>query len=504
VAINKPKRLITNTLVNYSKLGIVVLLTLVTHRVLLEKLGVVQYGVLAGLSSIGMFSSMFGAALLSAAHRNLAYEMGRRDDDNFRAIISLCQEICLILAVIFGLIIWAFKQKIFSILGLSESFERAYFYIAGYFIANLLAGPANAVFIAKQQFSHVALMQIVLSIVTLMAALTMDSVGFDPLNMYTATLLVSQVCITGFATFISHRNIINGNKCFGLYRAKGSGVIDLIRFFLWNLLSHAASYVRMHGALLASFAIFGAASAAAFEIGNKIANLQRQAGYSVGQAVQPVLAYSSGREAEDKVRYLALTSSKFSFLAAMLITAPVMVDAEGLLWLWLGDYPEYAPLFARLLGMTVIIGYLADGHALASVAKGNIATPSLISCVSQITIVSAVILYVVGIEGAPVWYIPASGILSAIVSVALFVLIIGAYMSVSIKLWFGKVFLPAALVSAFSITVGLLCKGSFANQLVDLVATFLSTVLAVAITAWAFALSAKEKNMVRSYLPSNS
>ena len=94
------KRIAKNTLLLYFRMIFLMLISLYTSRVILEALGVNNYGI---YNVVGGFVSMFGlisAALTSSCSRFLNFEMGKGDLERQNVVFSTTVSIQWALAII--------------------------------------------------------------------------------------------------------------------------------------------------------------------------------------------------------------------------------------------------------------------------------------------------------------------------------------------------------------------------------------------------------------------
>ena len=85
------------------------------------------------------------------------------------------------------------------------------------------------------------------------------------------------------------------------------------------------------------------------------------------QAVNPqiVKQYSSGNR--HYMQQLVYSSCRLTYLLVLLLGIPVCLETEKILYLWLGQAPEYTVVFCRL----VLIATLADCISMPLVAAIN-------------------------------------------------------------------------------------------------------------------------------------
>lgn len=110
------KRIAKNTLLLYIRTLFIMLVTLYTSRVVLNTLGVTDYGIYNVVGSVVMMFSVISSSLSSSISRFITYELGHGDFEKLKRIFSTSVNIqigisgiILILAEIFG--VWFLNEK---------------------------------------------------------------------------------------------------------------------------------------------------------------------------------------------------------------------------------------------------------------------------------------------------------------------------------------------------------------------------------------------------------
>ena len=81
---NSSKRIVTNTIVLYARMIVIMLITLYTSRVILHALGTSDYGLYNVVGGVVLMLGFLKTSLTSATQRFLSYEMGLPNTNNER------------------------------------------------------------------------------------------------------------------------------------------------------------------------------------------------------------------------------------------------------------------------------------------------------------------------------------------------------------------------------------------------------------------------------------
>lgn len=98
------KRIAKNTIYLYFRMILTMLIALYTSRVILEKLGVDDYGIYNAVGGIVGFLSFLNSALATGSSRFLTFELGVGDEEKLKRIFSSLLTVHIILAGIVALI----------------------------------------------------------------------------------------------------------------------------------------------------------------------------------------------------------------------------------------------------------------------------------------------------------------------------------------------------------------------------------------------------------------
>ena len=96
--ISSNKRIAKNTLLLYLRTIIVMIVSLFTSRVVLQVLGVDDYGIYNVVGGVVTMFSLISSALSSSIQRFLTFELGHGDKDKLRRIFSTAINIQIVLS----------------------------------------------------------------------------------------------------------------------------------------------------------------------------------------------------------------------------------------------------------------------------------------------------------------------------------------------------------------------------------------------------------------------
>ena len=119
---NRSARIANNTAYMFFRMLLVTIVSVYTSRVVLQVLGVENYGIYNIVGSIVVFLSFFKNALTNATYRYLTFELGRDDKLQLKHLFTMSMNAHIILAVLLCLClefvgVWVLNNKLNSLKG---------------------------------------------------------------------------------------------------------------------------------------------------------------------------------------------------------------------------------------------------------------------------------------------------------------------------------------------------------------------------------------------------
>ncbi len=343
------KRIVKNTLFLYFRMAIIMLVKLYTSRVLLEVLGVDDYGVWNVVAAFVVAFSFISSPLVTATQRFLNFDMGK-GGHNLNAIFNISLELFFVIAVVvvivletFGL--WFVNHKMNFPPGSMDAVNWVFQFTIFTLFVNLLRMPYESTIIAYERMSFYAIVSLVEAFL-LLAIVFMLKIHFavESLIVYGALTFISAILIfVYYQVYCSRRfECVKLKLCWDKNYLKEIGT-----FSGWNLFGACSSMTATQGVNVLLNIFCGVAVNAAYGISMQINNAVSTVVYNLQKASNPqiVKSYSSGdnERVQDLVRNVGL----YSFLLVVAFAVPMIFNMNYILHLWLGNnVPTYTSIFA--------------------------------------------------------------------------------------------------------------------------------------------------------------
>ena len=371
--ISNNRKIAKNTLFMYIRMFILMFITLFTSRVILQVLGVDDFGIYNVVYGMVLMFAFVSNAMATGTQRHLSYELGK-EKGSVDQVFSACIHIHVILAIVIALIAgclgsW-FLNNHMNIPDNRIEEANIVFQISVFnLILSIIRVPYDAAIIAWEKFSYYAYISILEGLLRLTVAVMLYFVNVDKLIAFSAFQLLTVLIIVAILITYSHSKL----KGLRLVRVTDKGRYKyLLSFSGWTLFGSAAVIGETQGLNLIVNIFYGVTINAAVGIANQVRGVVQQFSLGFQTALNPQLVKSQA--SEDRIRQfdLIIKSSKFSFYILMLVTLPLMADIEYILHLWLGVVPPYTAQITNLCIIVALVEALSSPLYTTIFAVGKI------------------------------------------------------------------------------------------------------------------------------------
>lgn len=389
------KRVAKNTVFLFTRMVFSVFVSLYTSRVVLQVLGVSDYGVYGVVGGVVAMFSFLNAAMSGATSRFLTFEMGKDNMEGLRdtfssAFIVHCG---IALAIVFlaetvGL--WWVNNKLVIPEGRLTAANIVYQCSVISSLFTITQVPYSADIISHEKMNIYAYVEILHVCLKLLIVYLLMVVNVDKLILY--AVLVLSVTIT--------INLIYRFYCLRHYRESHLKWIwnkeilkPLLSFSGWNMMSELGYTFRVQGSNIVLNMFFGTIVNAASGIASTVQGILLGLIANSVVAVRPQIIknYSSGNL--QRMKRLMTSSIRLNLLLVVLLTVPLFVSTPYVLSLWLGEVPEYCVAFCRLLLFAIFITTVSQIVTIGIQATGNIKLTSIVRNIFYIS--TPIIIYFV-------------------------------------------------------------------------------------------------------------
>lgn len=368
------KRIAKNTILLYIRTFVILLISLYTSRVVLNALGVDDYGIYNVVGGFVAMFSLLSGALSNAISRYITFELGRGDKEKLKEVFSTSVTVQIILALVVGVLAEAFG---IWFLNVKMNIPNERMVAANWvfqcslltFAINLISIPYNAAIIAHERMNAFAYISILEAFLKLGAVFLLFVIGYDKLIVYALLLaLVATLIRVIYGAYCSR----HFEECHYQFSINKPLIKEMTSLAGWNMLGSSGSILNSHGVNLLMNLFFGVTVNAARGLAVQVNGAVTQFVNSFTTAVNPQITKSYAKGEKDYLLKLVMMSSKYSFFLTLLLAAPIIAETPYILKLWLKEVPDYTVLFVRLTLMVSLIASLSTSLYTLALSTGNI------------------------------------------------------------------------------------------------------------------------------------
>ena len=368
------KRIAKNTAALCARMFLTIAIGIYSSRLVLEALGVTDYGVYSVVGGIVSFFVFLNASLANGAQRFLNFYMGRGDGAALSRVFSTSVYIFVLLAILIlvlgetvGVAVVNWVLDIPPGRRLAANVVCQFTILAT--IIDVLSLPYNALIIAYERMGVFAYVSVAQSVATLAAALALSVLPGDRLITYAILSCVIMVMVRMFYGWYCARHFA--------IRATRSGVSrtlfrEMLSFSGWTLTGSFAYVTYMQGIPILLNLFFGpvvnAANALAQQVNASLSTFS--ANFMMAAKPQITKYYAEGNAAA--MQSLVFYSSKLSVLIMLMVSLPFIVMPDYLLGLWLVEVPAHTAAMLRLIMWASVINALSMPVNTAIQATGRV------------------------------------------------------------------------------------------------------------------------------------
>lgn len=375
------KTIAKNTFFLYFRMMFTMLIALYTSRVILQMLGVDDYGIYQTVGGVAVMLSFVSSSLSAGSSRFLTYELGKGDKDKLERTFSTVLVMHIVLALMIVLLaetvgLWFVYNRLQIPTERIDAAVFAYHFSILTVLATFLQVPFNASIISHERMNIYAYLSIVEVILKLLIVYLLAISDWDRLKLYAILLCSLQVGITWFYRYycIHHFEETRG-KC----SVDRSIIKDVLNYSGWNLWASASIALNNQGATILISVFFSPAVVAARAIVNQVNMATNQFVQNFRTAVNPQIVKRYAAEDYQGSKDLLLSSTKYSYYMMLALCLPICLVTEPLLKLWLKIVPDYTVIFLQLALITSLFQVFDTSFYTALYANGRIRENALIS-----------------------------------------------------------------------------------------------------------------------------
>lgn len=389
-------RIIVNTLAQYIRTLFTTLLALYSTRLIMEILGVEEYGIYTVVAGVVSMLSFVTSALVRTTQRYMSFYQGKSDIHLLSFLFNNCLVLHIVLGIILSVVLGSLTPLLFDgFLNIPDERVHAaivvYFTVIGMVFFTFIASPYKALLISHENIVYISIIEVLDGILKVIIVIGLNYIPIDKLIDYGFLMFVLQVF--NFLAFSLY--------CFLYYkecrrpRIKDvdiKTIKEISGYAGWNVYNTGCIVGRNQGVSIILNRLLGASINAAYGISFQVAGCISVLSNSIKNAFSPQIMRSEGSGKHGRMIRMAEIETKVSLCLLCAVSIPIIFEVDGILKLWLKEVPDYCGMFCVMMLLACIADTMTTGLCSINLAIGKLKKFSIYSYTIKILTIPVVLL----------------------------------------------------------------------------------------------------------------
>ena len=368
------KRILKNTIFLYIRSLFTLIISLYSSRLILEALGVENFGVYQLVGGVVAAVSFLNSTLSSATQRFLAYEIGLGNSSKIQKTFSMAVNVHLIFSLILFAVIMGVGAYLLNNhldIGSVNKMDAilVLLFSALSMVLTVNSVPYNSFLVAQENMAYFAYIDIFGALLKLGVVFLLFVFDSKRLVLYALFLFIVSFIVQ--VLYYTVCRIKYGDARYSrFWDAKLAKT--MLSFSGWTSLSAFAYMIRTQGLSIILNIFFGPLLNAAIGISNQVNAAVRTFSQNFQMSFAPQIVKSYARSEYEKMNNLIFSGAKLSTYLLIIFSLPIIIETDYILHLWLKTVPPYAPLIVKLVLIETIIATLTCTGNQAIRSTGNV------------------------------------------------------------------------------------------------------------------------------------
>ena len=374
------KRIAKNTMLLYGRMLLLMAISLYTSRVILNALGVEDYGIYNIVGGVVAMFSMLSGSLSAAISRFITFELGKGNKENlakvFSASVTIQLGICAIVILLAETVgLWFLNSKMVIPENRLYAANWVYQLSLVTFVISLVSIPYNAAIIAHERMSAFAYISIFEAVNKLIVAYFIIISPFDKLIFYAIMIAMIAIIIRLIYGVYCKKRF---EECTYHFIYDHELLKQMFGFAGWNFIGASSALLRDQGGNIVINLFCGPAVNAARGIAFQVNTAVHSFVTNFMTALNPQITKSYASGDYQYMMTLIFQGARLSYYILLLLSLPVIVNTHYILHIWLGQVPEHTVLFVQLVLIFGMCESISSPLITAMLATGKIRNYQLV------------------------------------------------------------------------------------------------------------------------------
>ncbi len=490
------KRIAKNTLLLYVRMLFTMGVTLFTSRIILQVLGVEDFGVYNVVGGIVTMFAFINGGMIAATQRYLTFELGRGNQERLARVFSTSIQIHALIALIIVILgetvgLWFLYNKM--VIPDDRMVAAMWVYQCSIVacVVNIMSIPYNADIIAHEKMSAFAYISIVEVSLKLLIVYLLMLLPFDKLIVYVLLILSVQILI----------RVIYGGYCkkhfsettYHHYLDKPL-LKEMASFAGWSFWGSLAGVLYTQGLNMMLNVFFGPVVNAARGIAVQVQGAVQQFVGNFQMALNPQIMKNYATGDLDNMHTLMFRSARFSFFLLFFLTLPVLLETDFILTIWLKTVPGNATIFTQIMICISLIYTTANPCVIANQATGKVKVYQAV--VGGILLTILPVSYVVLKLGAPAYSVFIVHFCVEMVAQLARMIMLRKLIRLSVIRYFKNIYIPVVLTVVVAVILPVIVHERLEQGWIRFFVVGVTCVFSVTTSVFVIGLKGNERRFI--------
>lgn len=399
------KTIAKNTIFLYIRSFLMMAIGLFSSRVILQALGVEDFGLYGAIGSIVAMFTMINGVLSAGTSRFLTFELGKGDMERVRKTFSASFTMHACLAMILFVLLetiglWFVNNKLNIPEGREFAANVVYQLSIVTCMLSLTQVPYGACIIAHEKMSiyaYVGIAEVTFKLALIFALLYIPFA--DNLIAYAIIVASWGIGLQIWYRFYCRKRFLESNLMIVRDKSIYKGMLS---YSLWDFVGQFCATGNGQGLNILINIFFGVTMNAARSVAYQVEGAITQFSGNFMLSVQPQIVKSYAKGDYSRFFQLIYEGGRYSFFLLFLVSLPIFLEANYILSIWLVDVPPMSVLFLRCIIVITLLRVPSQTIIKGVHATGKVKILNLTSGVYSV-VTYLPIIYLCYKMGLPVW-----------------------------------------------------------------------------------------------------
>lgn len=385
------KRIAKNTFLLYIRMLISMGVSLYTVRIVLNTLGVEDYGLYNVVGGVVALLSFLPGSMASATQRFFSHALGEQDQEKLNKIFGVNSFIYLGIGALAFIIlntvgVWFIENQLEVPEGRLDALVSLFYIAVITFVISIIKSPMMAIIIAHEDMKIYAYMAILEALLKLGVVFLLMYLPGDKIIIYGALLMGVSIIDTTVYLIICFKKY---TECrFKHIRWDYSLAKQIMGFTGWTLFGQLTTVARGAALTILLNQYFTPVVVAARAIAVNIAGQSNLLAVQFNTSLYSPIVKSYAANKRKEMYDLVIIGSKATFFLMWILALPIFIEMKSILAIWLKNTPEHTVEFARLTLIEGLIFAISLPLTTAARAPGKMAAYETILGILQFSILA--------------------------------------------------------------------------------------------------------------------